>query len=70
MIKITKDGVVTEVVPRHLKLFLGLGWTEVSDSTPKKVSKAKLVAEAEIKEQPVEEPVVFEEPPQHNPPQE
>lgn len=68
-IQITKDGVVESIKPRYLNRFLEQGWTEVSNTSPKKVSKAKITAHADVIEQPVlEEPVVQEELPPINPP--
>ena len=68
-IQITKDGVQQEVKERYLSRFLEQGWTEVSNTSPKKPSKNKLVVNAEVIEQSVqEEQVVQEEVPPTNPP--
>jgi hypothetical protein len=68
-VEITKDGVVQEIKLRYLTRFLEQGWTEVSNTSPKKISKAKITATADVIEPPVqEEPVVQEESPPINPP--
>jgi hypothetical protein len=69
LIEITKDGVVDRVKQRYLNRFLEQGWTEVSNASPKKPSKAKITAVAEVIEQSVQvEQVVQEEVPPTNPP--
>ena len=69
LIEITKDGVVERVKPRYLNRFLEQGWTEVSNTSPKKISKAKITATADVIEQSVQvEQVVQEEVPPTNPP--
>jgi hypothetical protein len=69
LIEITKDGVVERVKPRYLSRFLEQGWTEVSNTSPKKVSKAKITATADVIEQSVQvEQVVQEEVLPTNPP--
>ena len=68
-IQITKDNVVQTVKPRYLSRFLEQGWTEVSNASPKKPSKAKITAIAEVIEQSVQvEQVVQEEVLPTNPP--
>jgi hypothetical protein len=68
-IQITKDGVQQEIKERYLSRFLEQGWTEVSNASPKKPSKAKVVVHAEVIEQNVQqEQVVQEEVLPTNPP--
>lgn len=68
-IQIIKDGVQQEVKERFLSRFLEQGWTEVSNASPKKPSKNKVVVSAEVIEQNVQiEQVVQEEVPPTNPP--
>jgi hypothetical protein len=69
LIEITKDGVVVRVKQSRLSRFLEQGWTEVSNTSPKKVSKAKITATADVIEQSVQvEQVVQEEVLPTNPP--
>ena len=68
-IQVTKDNQVELIKPRYLNRFLEQGWTEVSNTSPKKVSKAKITATADVIEQSVQiEQVVQEEVPPTNPP--
>jgi hypothetical protein len=68
-IQIIKDGVVETIKPRYLNRFLEQGWTEVSNASPKKPSKNKVVVSAEVIEQNVQqEQVVQEEVLPTNPP--
>jgi hypothetical protein len=61
LIQITKDGVTQEIKARYLSRFLEQGWTEVSNTSPKKPSKAKITAVAEVIEQTVQEEQVVQE---------
>jgi hypothetical protein len=68
MVKIEKDGIVQEVKERYLNRFLDTGWAVVSDTTPKKLSKNKIIkVDAEV-EPAVETEPVQEEVPPTNPP--
>lgn len=68
MIKVEKDGVVNEIKERYLTRFLDTGWTVVSNTSPKKLSKNKIKVDAEV-EQTVETESVQEEVPPTNPPE-
>jgi hypothetical protein len=56
-----KDGVRQNVKGRYLNKFLEQGWTQVSDASPKKISKNVIKASADVIVPQVEE---------SNPPQE
>ena len=43
-----KDGVQQNVKDRYLNKFLEQGWTQVSDTSPKKISKNVIKASADV----------------------
>jgi hypothetical protein len=43
-----KDGVQKTVKERYLNKFLEQGWTQVSDTSPKKISKNVIKASADV----------------------
>jgi hypothetical protein len=61
-----KDGVQQTVKERYLNKFLEQGWTKVSDTSPKKISKNVIKASADV----IEPPTIVVEDIQSNPPQE
>jgi hypothetical protein len=61
-----KDGVRQEVKERYLNKFLEQGWTKVSDTSPKKISKNVIKAVADV----IESSAAVVEDIQSNPPQE
>lgn len=58
---IQKDGEKQQVKDRYLNKFLEQGWTKVSDTSPKKISKNVIKATADV---------IEAQEPQSNPPEE
>lgn len=56
-VKVELDGVVQEVKERYLNRFLEKGWTEVSNTSPKKLSKNKIKVDADVEQVVETEPV-------------
>jgi hypothetical protein len=59
-----KDGVRQNVKERYLNKFLEQGWTHVSDTSPKKISKNVIKASADV----IEPATIIVEDVQSNPP--